>query len=195
MWRCILIQHFSSIGSEQTSPTDTGELILQPGIWSKILLTVLLNYICTKDIFILKDLQTCWCSDRTSIRADSKFSVSDFSLEMFSLQKGFAEAFIAYFRWKLKSHCVVPSPNWTELLGFQSHFWYLWGFEGLLFLLCWIILLDQVTKGHFHEVQFHSRDNLPMKLKLLGNPSKQSPQSKSEEVYKDHREMQLSYLK
>lgn len=62
------------------------------------------TYLHTKKIF-----RTCWCSDRTSIRADSKFSVSDFSLQNVSLQKGFAEDL---------SH--VFDENWNYTMLFQT---------------------------------------------------------------------------
>lgn len=101
--------------------------------------------------------------------------LSDFSLENFSLQNGFAEVFIARFWWKLKLRCVVPSPNWTELLGFQSHLWYLWGFGGLLFLLYWTILLDQVTQGVFLWGSFPQERQSDYETQALGKSKQAKP--------------------
>lgn len=98
------------------------------------------------------------------------------------------------FDGKLKFCCVVPSPHWTELLGFESHLWHR-GSSRISSSFCcagqscWIMLL----KWRFHKVQFHRRDNLTTKPELLGNLSKQSPQSNSDKASKDYRKMQLPY--
>lgn len=174
MWRHILIQHFSSMGSEQKSPSDTGELILQWGIWCKILLTTLLNYTRTKHIYILK---------KSSEHADAVIGqvleqILNFlsvMSQIFSLQKSFAKVLTACFWWKLKLCSVVPSPNWTECLGFQSHLWYLWGFGSPIFLLCWPIFLDQVTQCAFSWGSIPQERWSDYETQALGKPKQAKP--------------------
>lgn len=114
-----------------------------------------------------------------------------FHWEIFPCGKSFADAFIPSFWWKTEILlcCSKPKLNWTPW------FWVTsvapWVLQDLfLFLLCWTILLP---KWRFHKVQFHRRDNLTTKPKLLGNLSKQSPQSNSDKAFKDYRKMQLPY--